>query len=121
MRDSHEQRVLQGRMGAHIAHSRHSGQEMTANARKAFSDRFTNQARREAPAGTSEPEILRRAEHLKKAYMTDMARRKAAKRPFTDCPQCARNQGRQLKAGATEKLCANHQRQTWRRAADTSA
>lgn len=60
-----------GKIGAHIAHSRHSGEEMTAPARRAFMARFEREV---DPEGVLDPvERSRRAEHAKRAYFSRLA------------------------------------------------
>jgi len=67
-----------GRLGAAVAHSRHSGAEMTAKARRAFHDRFEEQV---DPEGVLPPdERRRRAEHARRAHMQRLAARSAQAR-----------------------------------------
>lgn len=75
-----ELRRIAGSKGGHIAHSRHTGEEMTRAARAGFFERFLRHARQEAPEGTSEAELLRRAEHLRAAFMKDLALARHRKR-----------------------------------------
>jgi hypothetical protein len=63
--------ALQGRLGAHVLHSRHDSREITAPARKAFLNRFEREV---DPKGALQPEERsRRAAHAKKAYFTRLA------------------------------------------------
>ena len=58
---------MRGRIGAYVAHSRHSGQEMTAAGRRAFLASFERQV---DPDGTLDPrERARRAEAALRAHM----------------------------------------------------
>lgn len=66
-----------GKIGAHVAHSRHSGEEMTAPARRAFLARFEREV---DPDGKLAPEErARRAEHAKRAYFSRLALARHAK------------------------------------------
>ena len=71
-------RALRGRIGAHALHARHDSRELTANARRAFLDRFEREV---DPDGILTPqERARRAYHAKKAYFTRLAYRSAKAR-----------------------------------------
>ncbi len=73
-----DQAVLYGRIGAHVAHARHGGKQMTAAARKGFLARFEREV---DPDGTLPPEErTRRAEHALRAHMARLAAKSAAKR-----------------------------------------
>jgi hypothetical protein len=73
-----EQRSLQARMGAHKLHSLHDSRTITANARKAFLDRFEREV---DPDGVLTPEErARRAAHARKAYFTGLALKSAKAR-----------------------------------------
>lgn len=78
-----EQRTLRARVAAYSLHASIEDEAAhTAPARKAFLDRFERQA---DPEGVLEPaERARRAEQLRKAYMTNLAlkssRARAAKK-----------------------------------------
>jgi hypothetical protein len=75
---SPEQRSLRARMAAHAMHARHDSREVTANARKAFLDRFEREV---DPNGVLPVhERRRRAESAKRAHMTRLALRSAESR-----------------------------------------
>ncbi len=79
---SPSERTLRARLGAHILHSRHSGQKITAAARAASpgSDTYwLNQVDADAP-GLPDDERHRRAAHLKKAHFIRLAYRSARSR-----------------------------------------
>lgn len=66
---------LRARIGAHAMHARHDPQEITANARRAFLDRFLQEA---DPTGElPQQERERRAGHLRAAYFGRLALRSA--------------------------------------------
>ena len=62
---------LLGRLGAHVAHSRHDSKTLTAKARETFLARFEQEVDpdRVLPAA----ERRRRAEHARKAYFARLA------------------------------------------------
>jgi hypothetical protein len=70
--------ALYGRIGAHMAHAKHGGEHMTSKARESFMARFEREADPEGilPA----EERARRAEHLKRAYFSRLALKRAEKR-----------------------------------------
>lgn len=74
-----EQRALQARMAAHASWAQtESRPKRTANARRAFLDRFERQV---DPDGTLDPvERAIRAEHARKAYMAGLALKSARSR-----------------------------------------
>lgn len=73
-----EQRAAWGRIGAHTTHANHDGAAITANARRAFLDKFEREV---DPDGLLEPgERARRAEHARKAHMQRLALKSAAAR-----------------------------------------
>ena len=63
--------VLSGRMGAHRLHAKYDSHEITAPATRAFLQRFLDQVDPALP----EAERMRRAEHLRRAHMTELARK----------------------------------------------
>ncbi len=70
------ERVLRARIAAHAMHAQ--GKTNTAPARAAFRDRFERQV---DPDGTlTADERARRAEHARKAYFLDLARKSAIAR-----------------------------------------
>ena len=74
----HELAAMYGRIGAHMAHAKHGGEAMTRAARKGFMARFEREA---DPDGVLPPEErARRAEHLKRAYFTGLALKRAENR-----------------------------------------
>jgi hypothetical protein len=71
-----DERTLRARIAAHRQHAQ--GKTNTAPARAAFLDRFEREV---DPDGTLPPdERARRAEHARKAYFLDLARKSAAAR-----------------------------------------
>ncbi len=63
--------ALRGRIGAHVAHSRHDSREMTANARATFRASFEAAV---DPEGILSPEErARRADQLRKAHFAKLA------------------------------------------------
>lgn len=65
-------RVVSGRLGAFILHSRHDGLDITARARSQRSAQFREQAQREAlkrGEKLTSAELERRARHLLLAHM----------------------------------------------------
>jgi hypothetical protein len=66
-----ERASLLGRIGAHIAHSRHDSRELTAKARATFLDKFEQEV---DPDGVLSPEERqRRAQHARSAHMARLA------------------------------------------------
>jgi hypothetical protein len=78
MAATHQQRVLQGRIGAHELHATHDSRKITAPARRAFLNRF--EAEVDPDGVLSAPERARRAEHARKAYFTRLALKSAKAR-----------------------------------------
>jgi len=75
---SPSQRSMRARLAAHTMHARHDSRQVTANARKAFVERFERQV---DPDGVlSVAERRRRAEHAMRAHMTRLALRSARAR-----------------------------------------
>lgn len=75
---SPSQRRLRARLAALAMHARNDGRQVTANARKAFLDRFEHQV---DPDGVlPDAERRRRAEYAKRAHMTRLALRSAQTR-----------------------------------------
>jgi hypothetical protein len=82
-----KQRALYGRIGAAIARSRHRPEDLTAQARKRFLERFEQEIRDTQPE-LPEGEIRRRAGELRRAHMlrlsvkasTDRTKKAAAAR-----------------------------------------
>lgn len=74
---------LRGRMGAYAVHARYDSRALTANARRAFLDRFDRQV---DPDGIlSDEERIRRAELARKAYFSKLALRSAQVRRARRC------------------------------------
>lgn len=73
------QRVLNGRIGAAIARSRHDPRELTAAGRASFLARFEAQVRAES-SDLSDAEVERRAGELRQAYMLRLALRSSLAR-----------------------------------------
>lgn len=70
--------ALRGRIGAHVAHSRHDSRDLTKNARAAFRQRFEREV---DPAGTLTPqERQRRADQARRAHFARLALASAQKR-----------------------------------------
>ncbi len=70
--------ALRGRIGAYRLHATHDSREITSKARETFLGRFEREV---DPDGTlPEAERLRRAEHAKKAYFSQLARKSAIAR-----------------------------------------
>jgi hypothetical protein len=70
--------ALRGRIGAYRLHATHDSREITAKARATFLERFEREV---DPDGTlPEGERLRRAEHARKAYFSQLARKSALAR-----------------------------------------
>ena len=74
-----EQRVLNGRIGAAIARSRHDPRDLTAAGRASFLARFEREVREQFP-GLSDLEVERRAGELRQAYMLRLALRSSVAR-----------------------------------------
>ena len=65
------ERSMIGRLGAHRMHAMYDSKETTAKGREAFMSKFEREV---DPDGTLPPdERQRRAEHLRKAYFTELA------------------------------------------------
>ncbi len=79
---SPSQRSLRARLAAYAMHARHDSREVTANARKAFADRFERQVDPEGALPVAERQ--RRAEHAMRAHMTRLALRSAQARRARD-------------------------------------
>jgi len=63
--------ALRGKIGAHVAHSRHDSRDLTANARRAFLDQFEQAV---DPDGVLPPEERqRRAQLARSAHMSRLA------------------------------------------------
>lgn len=63
--------AIYGRVGAHVAHSRHGGEVMTSKARSTFMARFEREV---DPDNLLPPaERARRANHAKSAYFSRLA------------------------------------------------
>ena len=83
---SPEERKLRARLGVQTRLATEDPVEMTVPPRRAFMQSFIDRARDEAPPGTSEAEVCRRAAALRKAHMTRLglasatARRKKKER-----------------------------------------
>lgn len=73
------ERRLRAQVAAHELHASHDSREITANARARFLQSFLDRVDEEHP-GLSEPERLRRAEHLRKAHMARLALKSAQAR-----------------------------------------
>ena len=72
------ERSLRSRLAAHRLHSRYDSKELTKPARAAFEQRFLNEV--DPDRVLPEAERLRRADHAKKAYFLDLARKSAQSR-----------------------------------------
>ena len=66
------QRVLNGRIGAAVARSRHDPRDLTSAGRASFLARFERQVRDESPE-LPEAEVQRRAGELRRAFMLRLA------------------------------------------------
>ena len=75
---SPSQRSLRARVAAHAMHARHDSREVTANARKAFVERFEREVDPDGVLPAAERQ--RRAEHAMRAHMTRLALRSAQAR-----------------------------------------
>ena len=69
------ERSLRGRIGAHALHAKYPGAVVTAPARAGFMSSFERQADPEGVLPAAER--LRRADHLRRAYMAKLALRSA--------------------------------------------
>lgn len=77
-RTSHGERVLLGRLGAYVLHSRYDSRELTKAARAAFESKFERDV---DPQGVLPiAERLRRAEMARKAHFTRLALKSAEAR-----------------------------------------
>jgi hypothetical protein len=77
---SPEERKLRAQIAAHASHAAHpDGQLRTAKARQAAEGKFLAQAREMHPAA-SEAQLMRVAEHLRKAHMRSLALKSAQAR-----------------------------------------
>jgi hypothetical protein len=75
MGTSHAERVLTGRLGAYVVHSRYDSRELTEAAREAFRSKFERDV---DPDGLLPvEERLRRAEMARKAHFTRLALKSA--------------------------------------------
>jgi hypothetical protein len=77
-RMSAEERELRARLAAHAMHARNDSRAVTANARRAFLDRFEREVDPDGLLPVAER--LRRAEHAKRAHMLRLALRSARAR-----------------------------------------
>lgn len=75
---SPSQRTLRARLAAYAMHARHDGRQITANARKAFVERFEREV--DPDGALPVAERRRRAEHAMRAHMTRLALRSAQAR-----------------------------------------
>jgi hypothetical protein len=76
--DKSKDRVLRGRIGAYVLHSRYDSRELTKAARAAFESKFERDV---DPAGVLPPEErLRRAEMARKAHYARLALKSAQAR-----------------------------------------
>lgn len=75
---SPSQRTLRARLAAYAMHARHDGRQITANARKAFVERFEREVDPDGVLPVAERQ--RRAEHAMRAHMTRLALRSAQAR-----------------------------------------
>jgi hypothetical protein len=78
MASSHTERVLTGRLGAYVVHSRYDSRELTKAAREAFRSKFEREVDPEGVLPVEER--LRRAEMARKAHFTRLALRSAQAR-----------------------------------------
>ena len=88
---THAERVLTGRLGAYVLHSRYDSRELIRPAREAFWSKFERDV---DPDGVLDPaERARRAEMARKAHFTRLAlksaqaRRRKAQRPHDQAPR----------------------------------
>jgi hypothetical protein len=70
---SPEQRVLRARTAALVRSATEDTRLMTARARQAFNQRFVDEARASAPGGTTEAEVMRRADALRRLWFTRLS------------------------------------------------
>lgn len=70
-RTTRSERILMGRIGAYVAHSRHDSRELTAAARQAFWSKFERDVDPEAVLDPAER--ARRADLARKAHFTRLA------------------------------------------------
>ena len=78
MASSHAERVLTGRLGAYVLHSRYDSRQLTKAAREAFRSKFEQEV---DPDGVLPvEERLRRAEMARKAHFTRLALKSAQAR-----------------------------------------
>jgi len=75
---SPSQRSMRARLAAHAMHARRDSREVTANARRAFVERFERQVDPDGVLPATERQ--RRAEHAMRAHMTRLALRSARAR-----------------------------------------
>jgi hypothetical protein len=75
MANTHAERVLTGRLGAYILHSRYDSHELTKAAREAFRSKFEREVDPEGVLPVEER--LRRAEMARKAHFTRLALKSA--------------------------------------------
>ena len=75
---SPSQRSMRARLAAHTMHARHDSREVTANARRAFVERFEHEGDPDGVLPAAERQ--RRAEHAMRAHMTRLALRSARAR-----------------------------------------
>lgn len=78
---SPELAAIYGRIGAHTAHAKHSGEKMTAKARESFMARFEREVDPEGVLPAAER--ARRAQHAKSAYFSRLALMRAKSRCTT--------------------------------------
>lgn len=91
------QRVLYGKIGAHIARSRHDPRELTSEARKSFLARFEAEVRAEYP-DLPEPEVQRRAGELRRAHMLALAAKSSIARSKKRTPAPAKASAQEVRA-----------------------
>jgi hypothetical protein len=78
MASSHAERVLTGRLGAYVVHSRYDSRELTKAAREAFRSKFEREV---DPLGVLPlEERLRRADMARKAHFARLALKSAQAR-----------------------------------------
>ena len=75
---SPSQRTRRARLAAYAWHARHDGREITANARKAFVERFEREVDPDGVLPIAERQC--RAEHAMRVHMTRLALRSAQAR-----------------------------------------
>jgi len=69
---SPETRSMRARLAAHAMHAKHDSKRVSQPARDARWQKYIDQVRTATP-GLSDEEVLRRAEHLRKAEMCRLA------------------------------------------------